>query len=59
MTMSLMVDRIVLREKVAQAIYAKFIDGDSYGFGTWQDFVEEADAAIDTVLNHVSESNAD
>lgn len=35
-----------LKQQVAQAIFDKFIDGDSYGFGTWEDFQDEAEAAI-------------
>lgn len=37
-----------LKQQVAQAIFEKFIEGDSYGFGTWEDFQEEAEAAIKT-----------
>lgn len=52
-------DRKILKQLVASAIYTKFIEGDSYGFGTWEDFVEEADAAIDTVLSYLKNSNED
>lgn len=35
-----------LTRLVAQAIFDKFVEGDSYGFGTWEDFQDEAKAAI-------------
>lgn len=52
-------DRKILKQLVANAIYTKFIEGDSYGFGTWEDFVEEADAAINTVLSYLKNSHED
>jgi hypothetical protein len=39
-----------LREEVAKAIFDKFVEGDSYGWGDWHDFLDEAEAAIDVVL---------
>lgn len=45
-----------LREKVAKAIFDKFVEGDSYGWGDWHDFLDEADAAIKVVLASLYES---
>ncbi len=46
-----------LREEVAKAIFEKFIEGDSYGFGNHMDFLDEAEAAIKVVLKAMYETD--
>lgn len=46
-----------LREDVAKAIFDKFVEGDSYGWGNWMDFLDEADAAINVVLKSLYETD--